>query len=154
MSSHSIVDGSSHTARSAEISLGIRAARALGLVRRAQAGEQLNERDVAELESMRQALRWAADAAVHEAPAATIRGRRNIASVGLALTTAMRDTPQDDRPSGATALLRALSDDLDTLVRVGRLESPSALLSFLRALVDTADRATARTGETLVAAKS
>src|SRR4051812_45285450 len=102
-----MVASNPHAARSAEIALGGRSARTLALVRRAQRGVVLSDRDRAEVAAVRDALARAADAVLRAPAAARLRGRRNIASVGLALSTAVRDTPSADR-SGAAATLRDL----------------------------------------------
>ncbi len=142
-----------HAARSAEIALGLRCARALALVRRAQPGVEPAERDRLELAAVHDALAAAANAVLREPSAARPRGRRNIASVGLALSTAVRDTPTADR-TAAAAMLRALARDLQSVILGESPNSPTQLLSFLRAMVAAASRSTARGGETLVKAES
>lgn len=142
-----------HAARSAEIALGVRAARALGLVRRSHRGGELVASDRAELMAVRDSLARAADAVLREPTTTRLRGRRNIASVGLALSTAVRDTPTADRSVAAKAL-RDLAGDLEAVVAGQPLLVPDRLTSFLGALVEAANRSTARGGETLVTAES
>lgn len=142
-----------HAARSSEIALGVRSARALALVRRARPGVEFANRDRAELEAVRDALARAADAVVRAPSAARLRSQRNIASVGLALSTAVRGTPAADR-SAAVTMLRGLAADLETVMQGKALEDSERLTSFLSALVDAANRSTARVGETLVTAES
>jgi hypothetical protein len=148
-----MVASNPHAARSAEIALGLRAARALALVRRSRPDAVLADRDRLELEGVRDALARAASAVLREPSAVQLRGRRNIASVGLALSTAVRGTPTADR-SAAAGMLRDLAADLDTVIQGRSLEVPQQLTSFLGALVDAANRSTARGGETLVTAES
>ncbi len=152
-SSTGMVASNPHASRSAEIALGVRSARAIALVRRAQRGVELSDHDRAELVVVRDALARAAGAVLREPTAARIHGRRNIASVGLALTTAIRDGPSADR-SAAAKTLRHLVDDLQTVIDGEALERPNRLMSFLSALVDAANRSTGRGVETLVTAES
>lgn len=153
ISSSAMVTGSPHAARSAEIALGIRSARSLALVRRATAGADLADRDRAELLTIQRALQRAADAVVGEPSSVRIRGRRHIASMGLTLSTAVRDTNNRDRAETG-AVLRQLAADIDTLLDNQPLDHPERLTSFLSALVRAADTSTAKGGETLVTAES
>ncbi len=143
---------SPHAARSAEISLGIRSARALALAKRAQSGRQLNQTDSLELEELATALTGAADAVAKEPKAARLRGKRNLASVGLALSTAARGEGGGD-PERAAEILRSIAGDLHGLAEGQTIRDADPVLGFLRALVDAANRSTARQGETLVSAK-
>ena len=153
MSRKSVVTRGAHAARSAEIALGIRAARALALVRLAQDGGRLEAHDRNELEILRQALLSAAAAAGREPTSPRPRGRRSIASVGLTLSTAARESAQTGSPGAAVALER-LGESLKGVIEGEKLTDDGPLVSFLRALVGEADRATARSGETLVTGKS
>lgn len=153
VSSSAMVTSNPHAARSAEIALGIRSARCLALVRQVTAGSDLADRDRAELEAIRNSLLRAASAVVGGPTSGRVRARRNIASVGLALSTAVRDTPVRDR-SSAGAVLEQLAADIDAVISAERLENPDRLTSFLSALVNAANCSTGRGGETLVTAES
>lgn len=140
-----------HAMRSAEISLGLRSARAVALVDRVHLGKPLGERGVAELCAVRDALARAAEAVERAPTPKRARGRRNIASVGLALSAATPPgVPGAERSDAAAAALRRYAEDLTSVVEGRPLEHPDELRGFLRALVTTADKSTARSGETLV----
>lgn len=142
-----------HAARSTEVSLGIRSARALALVRRTQEGGALTDRDRGELDALREALLRAAAAVGRQPDGTRERGRRNIASVGLALSAVVREVPDADAERAAS-MLTTLSRTLETVIQGGDTSEVDRLVAFLRDLVVSADRATARRGETLVTAES
>lgn len=142
-----------HAERSAEISLGIRASRVLALVQRALSGKALSTANLAELEAFRDTIKGVAQDAGQPAAAIPGMGRRTIASYGLTLSAAVRDEPDANQFENAPPILNALAADLSRVVNGEGLPDPEALLSFLRFLVRAADRATARSGETLVTAQ-
>jgi len=142
---------SPHAGRSAEISLGLRAARTLAIVRRLHEGHDISSEDRAEVETMRDALASAA-AAIGSAPdGGRPPGRRNIASVGLTLAT-FKSIPEERRER-VRDHISSLVDDLDRVARREKLTDAGALLQFLKGLTSVAEQATSRQGETLVSAK-
>lgn len=136
--------------RSAEIALGIRAARTLAMIKQAQEGGHLTDQDRAELETMKNAFLHAADAAGRVSVTPT--SRRSIASVGLTLSTIAADVPDND-PAAISLMLRERAQELASIVDGQAPVESSGLTSLLEALVRAADRATARKGETLVSAQ-
>ncbi len=143
-----------HAARSAQIALGIRSARALALVRHSQdhVGD-LAKSDRFELESIRDTLTAAASALAAGRETVRVGGTRNLASVGLALSTAVDELPSDSNFAAAEHL-RTVAADLDAVILGGSPGDAARLTAFLKALVKAATRSTAQQGETVVGVRS
>jgi hypothetical protein len=120
------------------------------MIKQAQKGGKLTDQDRAELETMRNAFVHAADAAGRVGVTPT--SRRNIASVGLTLSTIAADVPDTD-PAAISVVLRERAEDLASIIAGQVPLDSTALISLLEALIRAADRATARKGETLVSAQ-
>lgn len=150
---NAVTPTTSHAARSAEIAFGIRAARAHALVRRAEQALPLHEADLVELRYFRNLLHAAAERARAVAGPRVSKDSRNIASVGLALSAAVRGTPTPDRAL-AEQRLEGFSQDLDLVMAGHGLQSSKDLLDFMKTLADAAEMSAARTGETVVRSRS
>lgn len=137
------------TLRSQSIGVGLLAVRSRAAVKRALTGQALSERDRAELASVRDMLRRTAEALSYGTRSTVAPGGRQLTSVGLALSSITPPAEVPDRDKAAAALT-ALVADIDRLLEGSIPEDRNALQAFLTALLKTADRDTAQSGEVLV----
>lgn len=137
------------TLRSQSIGVGLLAVRSRAAVKRAVSGQPLTERDNAELASVREVLRRTAEALSYGTKSMAAPAARQLTSVGLALSSITSTTDPPDRERAA-AVLTSLVADLNRLLEGALPEDRRALETFLTALLKTADRDTAQSGEVLV----
>jgi hypothetical protein len=135
--------------RSQSIGVGLLAVRARAAVKRAISGQPLTERDTAELVSVREVLDRTAEALRYGRASQVAPGGRQLASVGLALSSITPPREALNREHAADVLGRLVAD-IDKLLQGSRLDDQTALQAFLTGLLRTADRDTAQSGEVLV----
>lgn len=135
--------------RNQSIGVGLMAVRARAAVKRALSGEKLSERDTAELTNVKDMLGRASEALLYGTSTRPAPGGRQLTSVGLALSSIPR--PKDDLDRQAAGeVVAALVADIDMLLAGTLPDDRDALHDFLTALLRTADRDTAQSGEVLV----
>lgn len=114
------------TLRSQSIGVGLLAVRSRAAVKRALGGHQLSDRDRAELDNVREVLKRTAEALSYGVTSSSAPGRRQLTSVGLALSsiTPAAEVPDRKRRRGfsrlslltSIALLRVLRPKIMTLL--------------------------------------
>lgn len=144
-----VSSGRNPNLRSQSIGVGLLAVRSRAAVKRALSGQGLSNRDRIELINVREILRRTADALSYGTTSMTSPGARQLASVGLTLSSIASPTQPPDREKAAR-VLTGLVADLDRLLEGSVPDDQDALESFLTALLRTADRDTAQSGEVLV----